>query len=1132
MALRDLVPDSSTINAPLAPIIGDDASGLIGLANRLASQDLASSAGSLAELFQRELAAVLPAQGAEPFSGAVEGFDALSRLPAAPPTDLLSGLERPLADVDRVLRRVPELVDTIAGVARDIEAARSGDLTPLIQRAAEGLTRAVQAATGPDFTGFDEWRRYLGEVAEALRPAIAAGGSPDEVRDRLLVLALARVRDIILGLAPELNALRAEAAGVLDGLLPDVPGLGLNGLRDDGVAALGTLRATAEAGGADIAARIDEYRIALRAVTDRLHNALDAVEARLDHPLLTPGGLSAVASRELDRIRALTVDDYSNVEARVEAFFTRIEEAVDRIDLSAVSGGIAGFFDRIEAAIGGLDPARIEAEVDGLLAEMESLVARLEELLTALTSRIQGWLTEVGDQFEAGLGALGESGPDGRFHFRFEAELDGLYARMDAFVQGDPARPQAFSVRGTLQGFHDSFQQLLGEAEAALAEMAARLLAARDEVAAALEGVRAQIEAVDPRAVMEEANAALEGAFQQIGELDFNVVVDPVIAELDAMREELASIDVSDLNDALKSALAAALDVVLSFDFEGEVTDALLEELDELLEEPRRVLRAVGDRVRAFVDQVTRLSPESLLEPVQAQLDRITEALDVDLRPLLRPLVDGYQRLTDEVRRLDPTQFLAPLGEAFGRLRAAASALEPQALLAPLQQEIDRLGAAVQALDLRAPLTGVNAVLGEADRFLAAIDPAALLAPLHEPFAVVDRALETIRPSVLLAPVVDIMDQIRGFTAEISDAVIGQIRGVYDEALARADSLDPTAVFTEIGGLTTAFRARLDALQPAALLHALQQAFTPALATVTAADARTGATLALQLDPLAPTLAFGAVIGRYERVAARVAGVLDALDPAALRAGYAEARAKLDELLPLAIRDDITPGRLRALLGLMDPATWITRLDVLYQRLRDKFAQLDPTVLLAPLVTVHGRLRAALAAIDVGRIVGKIEAVVDRVGGLIRSLSLESILAPVLRLIERLRAVVNGLDPAPLIAALHARFQALIDVFEEFGPEALIESLAAAWSRLADQIGELFDLETIAAPVLEIFDALRGLLGGLDAGPLIGTVEAKLDALRAQLEEALDRTGAAFRAMIAAAPVRGGAGASVAVGTA
>jgi uncharacterized protein YggT (Ycf19 family) len=370
---------------------------------------------------------------------------------------------------------------------------------------------------------------------------------------------------------------------------------------------------------------------------------------------------------------------------------------------------------------------------------------------------------------------------------------------------------------------------------------------------------------------------------------------------------------------------------------------------------------------------------------------------------------------------------------------------------------------------------------------------------------------------------------VRGFTAEISDAVIGQIRGVYDEALARVDSLDPTAVFTEIRGLTDGFRARLDALQPAAVLHALQQAYTPALAAVTASDTRAGSTFTLQLEPLAPTLAFGAVIGRYERVAARVRGVLDALDPAALQAGYAEARAKLDTLLPLAVRDDITPGRLRALLGLMDPETWITRLDAIHQRLRDKLAVLDPAALLAPLVTAHGRLRAALGAIDVGRIAGKIEAIVDRIGELIRSLSLESILAPVLRLIERLRAVVGGLDPAPLVAALGARFQALIDVFEEFGPEALIESLSAAWSRVADRIGELFDLETIAAPVLAIFDALRALLGGLDAGPLIGTVEAKLDALRAQLEDALDRTAAAFRAMIAAAPVGGGASAGVSV---
>jgi hypothetical protein len=46
---------------------------------------------------------------------------------------------------------------------------------------------------------------------------------------------------------------------------------------------------------------------------------------------------------------------------------------------------------------------------------------------------------------------------------------------------------------------------------------------------------------------------------------------------------------------------------------------------------------------------------------------------------------------------------------------------------------------------------------------------------------------------------------------------------------------------------------------------------------------------------------------------------------------------------------------------------------------------------------------------------------------------------------------------------------------------------------------------------------------------LVATIDARLQLLRDELEEALERTAAAFRAMISAVPLRGGAGAGASV---
>src|SRR6266542_1959440 len=132
--LRTIIPSVDAVRAPLAAILGDQGSGLIGVTARLEGQDFGGSAGALGALFQRELV------------------------------------------------RIPQIVELIGGVAGDVERARGGDLAPLVQRAGAGLNGAVQAISGPDLAGFDEWRRYLLELADLLRPLVDAGGTPDEIR--------------------------------------------------------------------------------------------------------------------------------------------------------------------------------------------------------------------------------------------------------------------------------------------------------------------------------------------------------------------------------------------------------------------------------------------------------------------------------------------------------------------------------------------------------------------------------------------------------------------------------------------------------------------------------------------------------------------------------------------------------------------------------------------------------------------------------------------------------------------------------------------------------------------------------------------------------------------------------------
>ena len=1114
-------------------VLGDDSSGLTGIVNQIESQDFASAASGLSGLLQSSLSEAIPSQSGSPFGGVIASFENLSASTSVP-EDLLSGIEQPLSELQQILNRIPQIIELLSNAANDIDAARNSDLSQVVQLATEGLNTVLTSISGPDLAGFDSWRKYLEELATTIRPIIESGGSSDEIRDQLLLMAVGRVTDAIFALAPSINSLNQEASGLLGGLLPDVPGLNLDSLRDDVLAKLSDLKIAAETGSGDIASLTLDYQTSVIMLTDQMHSAFDSLQSSLAHPLLTPDGVKNIASRDLDSVLAMKIDDYSNVSQRLEEFFTEVEQTVDAVDLSVINETINGFFDQIQGAIGAIDSESIEQEITNANNSANEVLTQTQQMLTAITSRLQGWLGELSGSLDSVVTELGETDEDGKFHFFFESELDELYAKIDGIIQGDPLNPESFSIQGALEDFSSTFVSLVSDIEQQLVQLADQLESGKEELAENLNGVKTEIEAVDPQAVMEQATAGLEQAFQSIGNLEFDPVVDPIISELEEARDALAQIDLSSLNDLIKAALKAALDAIQTSDFDREITGALLTELDELLEYPREVLNGIADKINQLLDKVVAISPESLFEPLQEQLDRIVDSLDVDVDKMLKPsLESAISELTTTLDDLNPAQFLQPLQDMYQTLLDSVDQLQPEILLQPLQAQIDQLAEQVSSVDIEGLLTPVNSVFGNIDEFLDTINPQVLLQPVSEPFDSVFSTLESFQPSRLLAPLTDIMGQISSFTENIPDSVITQIQGLYDEALERADTLDPTAVFNTIREPYQEFQERFNSLQPTAILQTIQQEFNTTRSAIALADNRDGTTFAATIDISMPTVMFATAISRYEQNHTRFNTVLESLDPSSLQDKYEQARQRMDELLPRAIRDDITPATLEALLRLTDPTRWIERLNEIYQRILDKLNLLSPSVIITPLTETYQTLRDAISSFDIRPVVEMIENIIQRISDIIASISLEEIFAPILSLVDRLKNVVTGLDPSILIDGLSDRFENLVGLLDDVGIDLILDALQDAWDTVRDKIAEIFNLENLLAPLIEIFDAITALLGGLDAGELTGVLDEKLTKLRDEMEQALNRTGVSFKEMLAAIPLEtapGGASASGSIG--
>lgn len=1131
MNLINLIPAAEEISAPVNLIVGDETSGLAGLANLIQSQDLAGAASGLSGVFQSAITQAIPSAEGSPFGGTLSVLQDLSTATELP-TDLLTGINQPLQDLQQIVERIPQIITTLSATGEAINDARNGDLTPVVQQATTALNDVVRSLTGPDLAGFSAWRDYLFELADTIRPITESGASAETIRDQLLLLAFGRVRDAIFALAPSMNDLSSDADAFFANLLPDVNALNLETLQNAVLAKLAEIKTAADTGVGDIETLTAEYRAAVIQLTDQINAAFDSLQAHLDNPLLQINGVANIAQRELDSVLAMRIDDYSNVPQRLDEFFTGVEESVDAVDLSLINNTISDFFTQIQEAITSLDTDAIQREISNANTTAENTVAQAQQMLTALTAQIQGWLNALTGSLDSAITQLGETGEDGKFHFFFEAELNALYAKIDTLIQGDPNHPENFSIQGSLTDFSNTFVDLIQTIEQQLLQLAAQLDASKDALATTLDGVKTEIEAVDPQAVMDQATASIEQAFQAIGNLEFEPVVDPIIAELDEARDALADIDLSSLNDLLKAALKAALDAIQTSDFDREITAALLKELDEKLVEPREFLQSIADKINQLLNRVIAISPESLFAPVQQELDKIVAALDVDIAQQLRPIIDkALAELTGELEALNPAQFLTPLHDLYNTLQQSVDKLQPAQLLQPVQQQIDQLAQQVASIDLDAMLTPVNSVFGNVNTFLDALDPQRLLQPINEPFDSALGSLQAFAPSTLLAPLTDIMAQIADLTENIPESVINQIRDLYDEALTRANTLNPTVLFDAVREPYSAFKSRFESLQPNAALHAIQQEFSRTQTAVVQADTRDGSSFALELELSVPTILFASVSARCQQYQTRFNAVLNGLDPTNLEQKYQQAQARIDELLPLAIRDDITAGRLETLLGLTNPAVWIERLDAIYDRTLNKLNQLSPAVLFAPLNDTYQTLRSALSAFDIAPVIAMIENIIQKLSELIGSISLEAIFAPLLAMVERMKNLVTGLDPSLLIDGLNDRYQNLIGVLDNVAVDSILTALQSAWDGLQQKIAALFNLENLLQPLLEIFAAIRAILSGLDAGELTGVLDDKLTKMRDELEQALNRTGTAFKQMLAAVPLEGASGSASAAGS-
>ncbi len=606
----------------------------------------------------------------------------------------------------------------------------------------------------------------------------------------------------------------------------------------------------------------------------------------------------------------------------------------------------------------------------------------------------------------------------------------------------------------------------------------------------------------------------------------------------DIRRTVEEAVGSEDVPEAAKVAIGAAAGGLKKIDFTAEIRAPFNLALDQI-----------------DVSVVTQP-----LEPVTAQ---VREALSkITPRALVDELEGPFDQLLFEMGKLRPQALTAGLSAEFQQLVSSLEELRPQNLVAPLQEEFEGLTA----------------------RLREVLDPAPLIAPLNALYEKLQELLEFLDMEKILGKILQ-------KTAGIPTQVGQRLQETLQKRVGAASDLpetDPTDDLFEWGdflrplaAIVLQVRSKIQGLAETILGEAFETLQKPlqelvgladdagALASRTAdavegrfavvdllADSGPGEELRLALNELEGAVASSSA-SFSGQAAVEVNGHLAAmqvdLEAQALLEIRGQAEARIDELTiglsaPGLANDlrllgerlgDLVPDELLA----PDAAAGVS------ERIASFFDVIDFTALADELDQCGATVRAKLEGFA-RRIAEHLVRIWNVIFEAVEPLTPAGMIGRIQAGMQRVRDEFAVLDPSVFEEELREIVDALIDALEVFSPASLASQLNGVFDPLKAKIeqldpavllGDLSPIETaigrfeslrpslVLAPLLDATSQLEKALDGLLAIDFGATLEAAVENIKAQLDEAVSEVEAEIQALLSFLTAQAGGGGSVGV---
>jgi hypothetical protein len=1116
-----------------APEGDGDGSGLAGGA-ALAAASPSAEIGGIGETLTSLTSGLLDIDTTD--LGGIGGlFTTLQNQVQGGPTAALDGFSGLIGAADGafggdVLGQLQSALDALRGISASIPEDPGAIVSTLLDQ----VLRILASLDGPEAQQLNAWAQNLASMHRTLMPLIEQADTLDDPAAAVAEVFRRAMESVLDAFGyREIAGLATKLGAFADGALPEARLQALGGALDGVFAGLGGVQAAVSADFPAFRGSVTTAISGIQSLKAELRPVLGVLHQIIEAPIFQPGALEALLRERLEAALGVRVQQIQRIDDPFNALFDRIDAAIDGVDLSIVRTQLLDFMASTRDTLEQVDIPSLGDLLGERLATVEDSIGQLEQGLTGLLDQIRAWLDGLTGQLDGLTANLGSQGADGRFHYRFEADLRDTLEQARLAVAGDPDDPGAASVAGSLGDIQTRIDQFIGQLTGVLEPVDTAIADAVTTAENGIDTFVGYLEGLQIPELMETLRGKVAEIVDALLPIDFTLVIEPVVGAIDDTSGQLREIDTESLNDLLKEALKVALQVIVEIDFTVTITNPLSDQLAAIKAIPQQALEQLQQRYEQALSLLDGLDPQRLLEALFAAFDVIRDAANaLDPAALLAPLDALHaQYLQQPLAQLRPSALLEPASVAFRGATASLDGIDGSALIAPLDGQLQGLKDRVADLDVTGWIDDLSGAVGSVQDRVRGLRPSELLAPLSEQLASLEDVLGRFRPSVLLAPATELAAPLLTLLEDIQQGLIDTLFEMFQAPLRVLDSLEPEALAQRIRDQIDTLLAALRALNLPTRYNQLKGQYFDLTAGVEAQGVEARLALSAHLDP---ELQLGELMQIYNRSLTALEGLKQNVALPDLGDVYSELRERLLGMLPPYARELLDPETFRRIMRLADPTRFVAELDQRYDALIDRLLPISPAEIGAELDATYDSLLALVDQLDIGPALDQVRDGLDRVKGIVETIRVDFVAGDIDAAIGELRALIDALDPAALAAPLDEIHADLTQVVADTRPSVLLASIGEPLGQLQALLDRVDPRASLAPPLDTAWEAVLGHLAEIDFRVVLSPLVDKLDQLEADFIACLGQTEEAFDRLLGAAQGAlsggGSAGGSISVG--